>query len=191
MTAPTTEPTGPRRPQSLLSEAVEQIGDLTTQYLAGVSALATQQADRFSSGAYGINDLVAGQIGTLRLNVRHTLIAAQTVPGVWGLLGYSPPKSGSGTREIRVSVPGNLPLSELKVPDLVQVDTGALIPSSAVELEVPESTEGVLPEAITVTVRVTTDHAGNGTYRGSLRSADNTVVATFVIAISEVGEPIR
>jgi len=187
---PPRPPDDPARPQSLLSEAVEQAAGAAALWWQELVELATSHADRLASGSYGVGDLTTAQVGLLRIWVRNSIKTAGMLSDNLALLSYgkagaAPPPRRFG---VTVAVPAGVDL-ELRASDLVGELFGFCIPSAKVELRpvaVPAQAAGELA------VEVTVDCAGapNDTYAGTVSSADAGVSVPMRVAIDELGEPL-
>lgn len=188
--SPPRPPDDPARPQSLLSEAVEQAAGAAALWWKELSEFATAEADRLASGSYSAGDLAAAQVGLLRIWVRNSIKTAGVLSDNLALLSYgtagaAPPPRRFG---VTVAVPDGVAL-ELRASDLVGELFGFRIPSSKIELRpvaVPAQPAGELAVEVTVDCA----RAPNDTYAGTLSSADGGVSVPMRVAIDELGEPI-
>jgi hypothetical protein len=188
--SPPRPPDDPARPQSLLSEAVEQAAGAAAMWWEELAQLARGQADRLASGTYGTGDLAAGQVGLLRIWVRNSIRTAGVLSDNLALLSYgtagaAPPPRRFG---VTVAVPDGVPL-ELRASDLVGELFGFCIPSGKVQLE-PVDVAAQAAGELAVAVTVDCARAPNDTYAGVLSSADGSVSVPLRVAIDELGQPI-
>jgi hypothetical protein len=178
------------RPQSLLSEAVEQAAGAAALWWEELAKLARGQADRLASGSYGVDDLATGQVGLLRIWVRNSIKTAGVLSDNLALLSYGSAGTDPPPRRfaVTVAVPAEVDL-RLRASDLVGELFGFCIPSSKIELEPEDVTAQAAGE---VAVRITVDcaRAPNDTYAGALSSADGRVSVAMRVAIDELGSPL-
>ncbi len=186
--------TGPpaheERPQSLLSEAVEQAADAAAKWAGDVARFARGQADLLASGDYGMNDLATAQVGLLRIWVENSINAAGVLSDNLALLSYGSASSAPPRRfAVAVGVPAGVAL-ELTASDLEGQLLKYRIPSSRVQLA-PVAVAA--QPAAEVTVEVTVDCVGapNDIYAGELCSADGAVTVPIRVAIDELGRPVQ
>jgi hypothetical protein len=184
-------PDGSNRPQSLLSEAVEQAADAATMWVADVARFARSQADLLASGDYGLNDLATAQVGLLRLWVRNSLNAAGVLSDNLALLSYGSEGAAPPPRRFAVAV---------AVPDGVDLElTPSDLEGQLLRYRIPSSKIRLAPVAVAaqpaaeVTVEVTVDCVGapNDIYAGELSSADGAVTVPIRVAIDELGRPVQ
>lgn len=181
---------GQPRPQSLLSEAVEQGADAVAKWHKDIAELLEQQADRLSSGDYGLNDLVTAPVRLLSIWVKDAIDTAFTISDNLALLAN--PRSGEPQRPRTIRVPVTIPAnSHVK---FVASDTlgqlGYSIPSS--DFDITQEIRGNNPEEINVIVTVKSSSVPNDTYSGILRADDPAIKEVpFGFAIDELGEPAR
>ena len=170
-------PADEERPQSLLSEAVEQAAGAAAKWVGDVARFARGQADLLASGDYGLNDLATAQVGLLRIWVENSINVAGVLSDNLALLSY-----GSAG-------PAGVAL-ELTASDLEGQLLGYRIPSSRIQLA-PVAVAA--QPAAEVTVEVTVDGAGapNDIYAGVLSSADGAVTVPIRVAIDELGRPVE
>jgi hypothetical protein len=188
--SPPRPPGDPARPQSLLSEAVEQAAGAAALWWTELAQLATRQADRLASGNYGLEDLTTAQVGLLRIWVRNSIRTGGVLSDNLALLAYgnagaAPPPRGFA---VTVAVPDGVDL-RLRASDLVGELLGFPIPSSRIALapaEVPAQPAGELLVEVTVDCA----RAPNDTYAGTLSSADGSVSVPIRVAIDELGAPL-
>ena len=182
-------PAGSDRPQSLLSEAVEQAADAATMWVADVARFASSQADLLASGDYGLNDLATAQVGLLRLWVKNSLNAAGVLSDNLALLSYGTEGAAPPPRHFAVAVPDGVAL-ELTPSDLEGQLLRYRIPSSKIQLA-PVAVAA--QPAAEVTVEVTVDCVGapNDIYAGELCSADGAVTVPIRVAIDELRRPVQ
>jgi hypothetical protein len=187
---PPRPPDDPARPQSLLSEAVEQAADAAALWLGEVADFARGQADRLSSGNYGATDLANAQVGLLRIWVRNSIKTAGVLSDNLALLSYGTGGGAPPPRRfaVTVAVPAGVEL-ELRASDLVGDLFGFCIPSSKIELDpVAVPAQGARELAVEVTVDCA--RAPNDTYGGVLSSAGGGVSVPMRVAIDELGSPL-
>jgi hypothetical protein len=188
--SPPPPPDDPGRPQSLLSEAVEQAAGAAAMWWTDLARLAKGQADRLASGSYGAGDLAAGQVGLLRIWVKNSIRTAGVLSDNLALLSsgdaaeHPPPRRFAVT----VAVRDNLAL-RLRASDLVGELLGSRIPSSKIQLD-PVDLPAQPPGEVAVKVTVDCHRAPNDTYRGTLSSADGRVSVPLRVAIDELGRPV-
>jgi hypothetical protein len=173
------------KPQSPLSEAVEQAARAGTLYWDDLTAFAEEQADRLASGHYGLTDLTTAQVRLMRILVHHGVSALDTAINNVALLAYAGPPGGAAIRtmEVAVPVPAGVDVA-FRVSDLVAGQH--VIPRHRVRLDPGAAREAAATD-LPVTVRVDTTGAAAGTYGGTITAADRRV--DFQIAIDELGEP--
>jgi hypothetical protein len=181
-------PNGSYRPQSALSEAVEQAADAASIWCRDVAQLAIRQADRLASGGYGLDDLVTGQVDLLRIWVKNSIGVAGALSDNLALLAYWQAAGPAPPRYFDVGV--RLPAGgggQLQSSDLEGQRLGYRIPASRVRLApaaVPAQAE---PSELTVEVAVSCADAPLDIYAGVLSFTDGTVVARLRVAIDELG----
>ena len=183
-------PAGSDRPQSLLSEAVEQAADAATMWVADVARLARSQADLLASGDYGLNDLATAQVSLLRIWVRNSINAAGVLTDNLALLSYG---SGGAAPPRRVAVAVAVPAGadlELTPSDLEGQLLRYRIPSSRIQLA-PVAVAVQAAAEVTVEVLVDCGGAPSDIYAGVLSSADGAVSVAFRVAIDELGRPVQ
>ena len=184
-------PADEERPQSLLSEAVEQAADAAAKWVGDLARFARGQADLLASGDYGLNDLATAQVGLLRLWVTNSIRAAGVLSDNLALLSYGTAGAAPPPRRfaIAVAVPDGVDL-ELTSSDLEGQLLRYRIPSSKIQLA-PVAVAA--QPATEVTVEVTVDCAGapNDIYAGELSSADGAVTVPIRVAIDELGRPVE
>ena len=188
--SPPLPPDDPARPQSLLSEAVEQAADAAAMWVADLAKLAKGQADRLASGSYGTDDLAAGQVGLLRIWVTNSIRAAGVLSDNLAMLSYGSAAAHPPPRRfaVAVTVPAGVAL-ELRASDLVGELFGFCIPSSKNRLE-PVDVAAQAAGELAVNITVDCHRAPNDTYAGTLSSADGSVTVPMRVAIDELGQPI-
>jgi hypothetical protein len=183
-------PADEERPQSLLSEAVEQAADAAAKWVGDVARFAGGQADLLASGDYGLNDLASAQVGLLRIWVENSINVAGVLSDNLALLSYGSVGSAPPRRfAVAVGVPAGVAL-ELTASDLEGQLLRYRIPSSRIQLA-PVAVAA--QPAAEVTVEVTVDGAGapNDIYAGVLSSADGAVTVPIRVAIDELGRPVE
>jgi hypothetical protein len=191
--SPPRPPDDQGRPQSLLSEAVEQAAGAAAMWWTDLAKLAKGQADLLASGHYGADDLAAGQVGLLRIWVKNSIRTAGVLSDNLAMLSYGsagthPPPRRFG---VTVAVPAGVAL-ELRASDLVGELFGFCIPSSKIRLEPVDVAARAAADAGDLAVHVTVDchRAPNDTYAGTLSSADGSVSVPMRVAIDELGQPV-
>jgi hypothetical protein len=187
MSAPPPPP-GPKRPQSPMSEAVEQAAGALSMWCNDVARFATRQADLLASGDYGLNDLATAQVTLLRIWVSNSISTAGVLSDNLALLSYgkggAPPPRRFG---VGISVPAGAGV-ELRASDLEGQLLGFRIPSTRIRLAPGAVPAG--PTELTVEVTVSCIGAPNDIYTGELSSTDGTVTAPMRVAINELGKPV-
>jgi hypothetical protein len=185
--APQQAPPGPaptKERQSALSEAVEQAAKTVTEGCAAMAGVAIQQADRLSSGHYGLDDLVAGQFAVLRTWVKYATFGAETAVNNVALLAWPPATPGEADpariRKLEVAV--TFAPAGVTSSDLLGHYCGGCVPSAAVVVTTPPGDPGHV-----VTVTVNFGDQANDIYDGTLRSADGTASTPFAVPFSEFG----
>jgi len=172
--------------QSALSEAVEQVADTVGKGYVAMAGVAIQQADRLSSGHYGLDDLVAGQFAVLRTWVKYATFAAETAVNNVALLAWPPAKPGEADpariRELHVAV--TFAPAGVTSSDLLGRVGGGRVPSAAVTVTTPPGDPG---HVVTVTLHF--GDQANDLYDGILRSADGTASKPFTVPFNEFGRP--
>lgn len=179
--------TGSTRPQSSLSEAVEQAADAARIWWKDISDFAKDEADQLSSGDYGLQDLASAQVHLMRICVRNTIKSVGVLTDNLALVSY--PRSGAPSQLRTVNVPVSVPPNvnvKLTASDLVGQLHARRISSSAIRIQPDEPSS----EAISVTVEITCPPVPSDLYEGRLHSADDAVSIPFRVAINELGEPL-
>lgn len=175
-------------PPSRWSGTVVQLADLATLWVTTLSDVAATQADRMSAGDYGLDDLVAGHVGVCRSYLRALTETALTVSSVAGELAYAGPTESVTPRTVRVRVPGTHTADELTISDLVHTVSRFTIPASVTDHRICPTPANAESDVTTVAVTASTP-APNGVYRGTIKAGADS--CSFVIALSEVGKPLR
>jgi hypothetical protein len=179
---------GPKKPQSPLSEAVEQAARVGSMWWDDLTDFAKDQADRLASGNYGLTDLTTAQLRLMRICVHNGVNAASTWTDNIALLSYTGPAAGgpaTRTVQVPVSVPAQVNVV-FQVSDLVADQHR--IPRAKLRLDPPAAFEAI-PKDVPVTVVVDCSGAPAGTYGGTIFTSDGSVTVDFRIAIDELGEP--
>jgi hypothetical protein len=178
-------------PRSQLPQAVRQLAKLANLWADSLVDLAEHQAGRLSDGDYDVDDLVAGQVGLLRLSVHNVVQTVLALPGTLTMLAYTGPIGPAHTRAVLVRVPGTFSnAAQLTVSDLVDDQSGFRIPAAQLELSLPSMPANAAAGVTTVAVGVTNAAAPNGIYRSRINAADGAMSRSFMIALSEVGTPL-
>jgi hypothetical protein len=183
-------PDDPARPQSLLSEAVEQAAGAAAMWWTELSRFATAEANRLASGSYGVDDLTTAQVRLARIWVRNSIRTAGVLSDNLALLSYGSAGTHPPPRRfaVTVAVPDEVKLP-LQASDLVGELFGFCIPSSKIKLdpvELPAQAAGEVAVGVTVDCH----RAPNDTYAGTLSSADGRVSVPMRVAIDELGSPV-
>jgi len=172
-----------KKPQSALSEAVEQAARVGTLYWKDLTGFAEEQADRLASGHYGLTDLTTAQVRLMRILVHHGVNAMSTTIDNVALLAYAGPGGGAAIRTMEVAVPVPAGVNVVfEVSDLVAGQH--VIRRDRIRLNPGAAQEAVAKE-LPVTVRVDCTGAPAGTYGGTITAGDRGV--DFQIAIDELG----
>jgi hypothetical protein len=179
--------TGPARPQSRLSEAVEQAADAARIWWEDISDFAKDEADQLSSGDYGLQDLASAQVNLMRICVRNTVKSVGVLSDNLALMSYPRPGAPPPPRTVNVpvSIPPNVNV-KLTASDLVGRLHTQRISSSAIRIQPDEPSN----ETISVTVEVKCPPVPKDLYEGRLHSVDGAVSIPFRVAINELGEPL-
>ncbi|MGH3768522.1 MAG: hypothetical protein ACRDTX_25785, partial [Pseudonocardiaceae bacterium] len=174
-----------------LSEAMEQVADLTRKWNDEIAKFVETEADKLSANDYKLADLVTAPVELMRIWVRNSIQAADVISGNLALISQARSSAAPQTRKMNVpvSIPPDVDV-KLLASDLVG-RSGYRIRSS--RLQVAPESFGAEAATRDVVVEVTVDcsHAPADLYEGLLYCSDPTVSAPFGVAISELGEPLR
>jgi hypothetical protein len=181
---------GAERPQSPLSEAVEQAAAAASMWARDLTRFARHQADLLAVGNYGVNDLTTAQVGLLRIWVTNSVRTAGVLSDNLALLAYgtagAPPPRSFG---VGIDVPAGAEL-RLTASDLKGQILGHRIPSSKVRLA--PNAVAAQAGAAKLAIEITVECAGvpGDIYAGELSSGDGAVTVPFRVAIDELGGPV-
>jgi hypothetical protein len=179
----------PKRPQSPLSEAVEQAGDTAQHWLHDLQHFAESEADTLAAGRYGLTNLAIAPVRLFEILVSNAITTTSTVTDNLALLSLSG-RFGTATarRAFRVYVgKGFPPAVGLRTSDLVGSSTNYHIPSNRIGFDRKDVTDDG-----TVTIIVYCSAAPPDTYVGTLTSDDplQTISRGIQVAIDEIGDPV-
>jgi hypothetical protein len=190
--------TTPPPAQSPLSEAVEQAADSVKLLGKDLTDLSRSQADRLSSGGYGLSDLVGGGFALTQLAVKHTTAAYQTFLNNISLLAAPPPDPAHGhdppVREVQGAV--TVPAASVPAPGIVGFRCTELqgrrhsyrVPPESITVQ-PQATaaSGQAGTSQVVILSINFGGAPNDIYSGEVQSGDPAVSTPFMVALAEFG----
>lgn len=190
--------TNPPPAQSPLSEAVEQAADSVKLLGKDLTDLSRSQADRLSTGGYGLSDLVGGGFALTKLAVKHTTAAYQTIVNNIALLAAPPPDPAHvhdpPVRELTVAV--TVPATSVPAPGIVGFCCtelrgrrhGYRVPPESVTLQ-PQATASAGQGGASQVLMLSINFGGapNDIYDGEVQSGAPAVSTPFMVPLAEFG----
>ncbi len=191
MSAPDSS-TDPTPPETAFSEAVEQTVDAAKQWCDELTKFVKGEVTKLSSGDYGLNDIATTPVHLARIFVKKSFDTMDTMMDNLSLLSYAPPGASSSHRimHVQVRIPPSTTV-KLVSSDLVGRSVRHRIPSSKIRIAPDQASAGDQGDDIVVEVKVDCSRAPKDLYEGRLNSADGAVSVPFIVAINELGEPLR